>query len=153
MKSRSMRDNLIFSNIPEKENETPDVTEHILHEFLELNLKMEKQDVTNITFDRVHRIHVQRKPRAIVAKFCDFKQRQNVRGKSRALKGTNYYINEQFPPEINSERKELVKVMKEKRQQGHKTRLVYNKLYVDDILYKPPTKQTNPNVQEHTGVG
>ena len=51
MKSRSMRDNLIFSNIQEKENETPDVTEHILHEFLELNLKMEKQDVTNITFD------------------------------------------------------------------------------------------------------
>ena len=146
MKSRSMRDNLIFSNIPEKENETPDVTEHILREFLELNLKMEKQDVTNITFDRVHRIHVQRKPRAIVAKFGDFKQRQNVKGESRALKGTNYYINEQFPPEINSERKELVKVMKEKRQQGHKTRLVYNKLYVDDILYKPPTKQTNPNV-------
>ena len=145
MKSRSMRDNLIFSNIPEKENETPDDTEHILREFLEVNLKMEKQDVTNIRFDRVHRIHGQRKPRAIVAKFCDFKQRQNVRGKSRTLKGTNYYINEQFPPEINSERKELVKVMKEKRQQGHKTRLVYNKLYVDDILYKPPTKQTHPN--------
>ena len=56
-----------------------------------------------------------------------------------------YNFNEQFPPEINSERKELVKVMKEKRQQGHKTRLVYNKLYVDDILYKPPTKQTHPN--------
>ena len=146
MKSRSMKDNLIFSNIPEKENETPDVTEHILREFLELNLKMEKQDVTNIRFDRVHRIHGQRKPRAIMATFCDFKQRQNVRGKSRALKGTHYYINIQFPPEINSERKELVKVMKAKRQQGHKIRLVCNKLYVDDILYKPPTKQTNPNV-------
>ena len=115
MKSRSMRGNLIFSNIPEKENETPDVTEHILREFLELNLKMEKQDVTNIRFDRVHRIHGQRRSHAIVAKLCDFKQRQNVRGKSRALKGTNYYINEQFPPEINSERKELVKVMKEKK--------------------------------------
>ena len=48
MKSRSMRDNLILSNIPEKENETSDVTEHILREFLELNFKMEKQDVTNI---------------------------------------------------------------------------------------------------------
>ena len=59
MKSRSMRDNLIFSNIPEKENKTPDVTEHILRECLELNLKMEKQDVTNIRFDRVHRIHGQ----------------------------------------------------------------------------------------------
>ena len=37
LKSRSMRDNLMFSNIPEKENETPDVTKHILREFLELN--------------------------------------------------------------------------------------------------------------------
>ena len=105
LKSRSMRDNLIFSYIPEKESETPDVTEHILREFLELNLKMEKQDDTNIRFDRVHRIHGQRKPHAIVVKFCGFKQRQDVRGKSRALKGTNYYINEQFSPEINSESK------------------------------------------------
>ena len=87
---------------------------------------MEKQDVTNVRFDR-----------------------QDVRGKSRALKGTN----EPFPAVINSERKERIKVMKEKRQQGHKTRFVYNKLYVDDILYKPPANQTNPNVQEHTGAG
>ena len=43
--------------------------------------------------------------------------------------------------------------MKEKRQQGHKTRLVYNKLYVNDIVYKPPTKQTILNVKEHTGLG
>ena len=34
-----MRENLFFSNIPEKENEIPDVTEHILREFLELNGK------------------------------------------------------------------------------------------------------------------
>ena len=30
---------------------------------------------------------------------------------------------------------------------------MYSKLYVDDILYKPPTKQTHPNAYEYTGVG
>ena len=30
---------------------------------------------------------------------------------------------------------------------------MYNKLYVEDILYKPPTKQTNPYLSEPTGVG
>lgn len=35
VKERSVRGNLMFSNIPERVNETPNVTEDILREFLE----------------------------------------------------------------------------------------------------------------------
>ena len=78
-----------------------------------------------------------------MAKFCDFKQRQNVRGKSRALKGTNYYINEQFPPEINSERKELVKVMKEKKSKDIKQDLcTTNCMWTIFYTNRQPSRQT-----------
>jgi hypothetical protein len=39
-----------------------------------------------------------------VAKFSSFKERQDVKFKSRILRGTNNYINEQFPPEVNEQR-------------------------------------------------
>ena len=96
-------------------------------------------------FDRVHRIAGQEKPRAIVAKFHEFKQRQDVKMRSKELKGTRFYINEQFPPEVHEQRKELLRVMKSKRDQGHRVRLVYNKLYIDNVLYKPAaTRPTRP---------
>jgi hypothetical protein len=139
VKARSMRDNLIFSNIPEVSNETPITTEAILREFMVKELRMDTAEVGNIKFDRVHRMAGRNQPRAIVAKFNNFKQRQDVKFKSKQLKGTNFYINEQFPPEINEQRRLLINIAKEKQRQGHKTRLVYNKLYVDGTPYNPPT--------------
>jgi hypothetical protein len=110
----------------------------ILREFLEKELKMDTSEVRNIKFDRVHKMAGRNQPRAIVAKFNNFKQRQDVKFKSRQLKGTKYYINEQFPPEINEQRRLLINIAKEKQRQGHTIRLVY-KLYVDGNPYKPPT--------------
>ena len=143
LKARSMRDNLVFSNIPERPEETPNITENILRDFLEKELKMERAEVNNISFERVHRMAGRNNPRAIVAKFSSFKQRQDVKFKSRILRGTNYYINEQFPPEVNEQRRRLNNIAKEKRRQGHQTRLTYNKLYVDGVLYNPPTSPRN----------
>jgi hypothetical protein len=54
---------------------------------------MERTEVNNISFERVHRMAGRNNPRAIVAKFSSFKQRQDVKFKSRVLRGTNYYIN------------------------------------------------------------
>lgn len=60
MKSRSIRDNLMVSNIPggKKPNETPDMTENVLFDILVNHLKMEKKDVEVIKFERVHRVAV-----------------------------------------------------------------------------------------------
>ena len=137
LKSRSMRDNLLFSNIPETQNETSKDTEHILRQFLKTDLRMEETQINSVKFDRVHRIAGSRTPRVIVAKFNEYQQRQLVRGMSKNLRGTNFYINEQYPPEVVSERKELIRIMKRKREEGHEVRLVYNKLYVDNRLYRP----------------
>jgi len=140
-----MRDNLLFSNIPERPNETPETTEAVLRDFLVQSVKMEQEQVDNLKFDRVHRMAGHKNPRLIVAKFNDFKQRQDVKRRSGNLRGTNYYINEQYPAEVNEQRKELIRVMKEKRRQGHRTKLVYNKLYVDGVLYNSTSKPNDRN--------
>lgn len=66
LKSRSMRNNLVFSGIPEHDDE--DCVE-VIQNFLKTKLKLDN----NISFERVHRMgkrdEFRTKPRRIVAKF------------------------------------------------------------------------------------
>ncbi|CAB4026051.1 Hypothetical predicted protein [Paramuricea clavata] len=69
LKSRSMRDNLIFYNIPESKDED---TTNIIHKLLEEKLHLEDAS-KKIKIDRTHRLGRQKqaaeKPRPIIAKF------------------------------------------------------------------------------------
>ncbi|KAK3103583.1 hypothetical protein FSP39_020344 [Pinctada imbricata] len=118
--------NQVFDN-----NQT---TESILRKFLVDNLHMDTGQVNDIKFDRVHRLNGSTSPRFIIAKFGDYKQREMVRHRSKELRGTRFYINEHFPAEVNDQRRELIQVMKEERRKGKTCRLVYNKLYIDNVL-------------------
>ena len=94
LKSRSMRDNLIFSGIPENRNED---CEAVLQDFLDRKL-----NIQDISFEKVHRMGKYReyseKPRIIVAKFSFYKDREKVRTRAlRKLKGSRIWVNEQFP--------------------------------------------------------
>ena len=53
--SRSMRDNLLFTNIDETENDKKD-TEEVLNEWLDKYM-----GITNIAFERVHRLQIGRR--------------------------------------------------------------------------------------------
>jgi hypothetical protein len=66
-----------------------------------------------------------------MAKLNNFQQRQYVKLKSRQLKDIKYYSNEQFPPDINEQRRLLINNANKKSDKDA-TQLVYNKLYVDD---------------------
>lgn len=138
LKSRSMRDNLIFSGIPETPNED---CEAVLHHFLENKLKIDEY----ISFERVHRMgkpdEFKTKPRNIIAKFSFFKDREFVRRRApQKLKNTNIWVNEQFPPEIEERRKKLYPVLRLARQKHSHVRLVVDKLYIDGKLYNPEDK-------------
>lgn len=137
MKARSMRDNLLFCNIPEEQS--PENTEKVVREFMCSNLKMTKEKVDEIKIERVHRTGPRRfnKPRNIVAKFSYFKDRESVRKEARNLKGSNYFVSEQFPPEIVAQRRELVPLMKRARADGKRAYINYNKLYVDGQEVRP----------------
>ncbi|XP_061167396.1 myosin-2 heavy chain-like [Saccostrea echinata] len=103
LQTRSMRDNLIFSGIPETQDEN---TEEVLKEFIssEMNITEAPQ------FHRVHRIgkRLTDKHRPTVAKFVLHKEREKIRKAAPStLEGKAFGVNEQFPKEINERRKVL----------------------------------------------
>ncbi|XP_049908677.1 protein unc-13 homolog C-like [Epinephelus moara] len=102
LQSCSMRDNLVFSGIPERTQD--DSPEQLIQDFMTTHLKISLHIVKDITCHRVHRIGpknpANKRPRPIVAKFEHFKHKLHVQRHCRQLKGTGHGLNDQFPQEI-----------------------------------------------------
>lgn len=135
LKSRSMRDNLVFSGIHEERGEN---TEEILQEFIKRKFRIDY----DVSFERVHRMGRWSEhnlyPRNIVAKFTYFKERELIRTRApQKLKGSNVWVNEQFPPEIEERRKKLYPIMRLAKRDGKHVRLTKDLLYINGQLYDP----------------
>lgn len=137
---RSMRDNLIFSGIPEAVNfeEEREDCEEVVQNFLEREMKLHG----TFYFERVHRLGKYKSdalyPRPIVAKFTYYKQREYVRQQAPIkLKDTDYYVKEQYPQEMENRRKQLYPVAKEARKnKNNQVRLIRDKLYINNKEYR-----------------
>jgi Asp-tRNA(Asn)/Glu-tRNA(Gln) amidotransferase A subunit family amidase len=137
LQARSMRDNLLFFNMPENDKEN---TTEMIHDLLENKLEIE--DARNkIKIDRSHRIGRVRvgnnKPRPIVVKFNFHQDREYVRMNAKKLKGTKIGISEQFPEEIESIRKTLYPELKEAKREGKRAKIVKDKLIIEGQVYRP----------------
>ncbi|XP_061165709.1 uncharacterized protein LOC133174626 [Saccostrea echinata] len=87
LKARSMRDNLVFSGIPEDQDED---TEAVIQNLMRRRFRLDY----DIPFERVHRMgranEFSEWPRNIVAKFTYYKDREYIRqNAARRLHGTN----------------------------------------------------------------
>ena len=56
LQCHSMKDNLVFTNIDESFEDRSEDTERVLTKFLEKEMKIPKEVLQKITFDRVHRM-------------------------------------------------------------------------------------------------
>lgn len=136
LKARSMRDNLLFSGIPEERHED---TEAVLQEFIQKKYKLDYE----VPFERVHRMgkwkEYSSQPRNIVAKFTYFKDREFIRTRApQKLHKSNVWVNEQFPPEIEERRRKLYPVLRQAKKDHRKVKLVRDVLYIDGQEYIPP---------------
>ena len=135
LQSQSMRNNLIFSRLPEVENENTEQSETIIRGFLVEKLKMPEDVVREIKFERVHRIGTKQRgsteARNIVAKFSSFKDRETVKRQRANLKGTNFSVFEQYPREINEKRKKLLPKLREAKNNHQRAWISYDTLYID----------------------
>ncbi len=132
LEARSMRDNLMFYNLPEEEGEDCELK---LTRFIKEEMEV---GVEGLDLARVHRIGVKKpnKTRPMVAKFQSFKKREEVRKAAPVLKGKKAGVSEQFPKEVAERRKELYPVMRQARNEGKRVRLQMDRLYIDGVLYK-----------------
>ena len=55
MQSKSMHNNLMFTGLPEQDDEKSEDTENIVRQFMVNKLKIEKDNVDRIQFEHVHR--------------------------------------------------------------------------------------------------
>lgn len=133
LQSQSMRNNLIFTNIPEEEAETNERSENKLREFIKDNLKAAQDIVDGIKFERVHRMGQKSAnyPRKIVAKFHEFKEKELVRMQCKCLQGSVYRISEQFPKEIVDKRRKLFAEAEKERESGKTAWVLYDTLCVN----------------------
>lgn len=69
---------------------------------------------------RAHRTGKPRgdKPRPIVVKFLRFKDKSDILQKTKSLKGTDIYINEDYTDAVRRKRQELMPKLREARQRG-----------------------------------
>ncbi|XP_028394412.1 protein unc-13 homolog C-like [Dendronephthya gigantea] len=122
LQARSMRDNLLFFNIPERDQEN---TTDIIHELIETKMGMTDAK-EKVKIDRSHRIgrkrQGNRKPRPIVVKFNFHQDREHVRLNAKKLRGTNIGVSEQFPEEIEKIRKTLYPELKKAKAEGKKAK-------------------------------
>ena len=137
IQTRPMRDNLIFSGIPET---TPDNPGPYIQNFMKTQLKLPPDIVSNITFHRIHRLgKVQKdKIRPIIVKFEHYQHKELLKSKGKLLKDTNFGMNDQYPREINEGRKALYPILKEQRKNNICAVLAVDKLYINGQLFRTP---------------
>ena len=135
LQARSMRDNLLFFNMPENDKEN---TTEMIHDLLENKIGIE--DARNkVKIDRSHRVGCRRvgnnKPRPIVVKFNFHQDREYVRMNAKNLKGMTIGISEQFPEEIESIRKTLYPKLKKAKREGKRAKIIRYKLIIEGQVY------------------
>jgi len=139
--ARSMRDNLVFYNVPEEGDQ--ENTETTLRKFMKVEMKISDDDLNNvISFDRVHRIvdkDVKKNKdkkgkwiRPIVAKFTSSKGKETVMRHAKNLrKGMKFGVNDQLPREMDERKKQLMPQYKEAKAGNKRPKWSLDKLVID----------------------
>lgn len=130
LETYNKQNNILIDGIPESPNEKWQDSEVKIKQIFEDNLKL---DYSRMTVDKVHRIGKFRsanstRPRPVMVKFLSHKDKQRVMEKAKCLKGTNIYLNEDYPESVRQKRKELLPALKAARERGEIAFLRYDKL-------------------------
>ena len=136
-----MKDNLVFTNIDESFEDRSEDTERVLTKFLEKEMKIPKEVLQKITFDRVHRMGRKntRYNRPIVAKFNPYSGKEAVLKHTSNLDSSkNFGVNEQYPEEIRKRRDQVYPAYKKAKCEGKKPKWFKDKVLVGkQFIYAP----------------
>ena len=136
LENRSRRNNLGIDGVIEEENESWLQSEKKLQEIINDQRQLQR----DIEIERKNRSGktvidgVANKRRTIIAKFLNFKDKQQVLSeyKARKLWTKGIFINEDFSEDTMEKRKGLFQRTKELREEGKFAKVVYDRLTVRD---------------------
>ena len=154
IEARSMRDNLVFFNVPEHAYETSWAdTMNVLKDFITEEMKMSDDDLQTLKIIRAHRTGMKGdRPRGIVAKLGDSETKSAIFKHAKNLdKRKKYGVSEQLPRELNERKKQLLPKFKEAKVQEKKPRWNVDKLVIDKTvtaIEKDCVRDINTNIED-----
>ena len=135
----SRSDNLVFTGIPDRKDETDGQCRTSLHQFFENKLKLTSAASKNIQFVRCHRLGTFKagSHRSVIARFVNFNDRQSVWMACKQLRGQPYSISEDFPRRIAFRRRLLYPIFREAKKSGlyQSVSLKQDELYINNQKY------------------
>ena len=152
---RALKDTLVFDGIPEDEGEsTQDIIDKVSekiatstgHQLLD-NSVVKCYRVGRITKPEDRDPAATPRPRSVLLKFAQMRERENVWGDRLKYKNTNVYLNEQFPREIENRRRELypiLRIIKKMDKYKKGSYLIGDRLMVNGRGYTSETLNTLP---------
>ncbi|XP_069134363.1 uncharacterized protein [Argopecten irradians] len=166
LKCRSMRNNLLFFGIDEQDGPDFDTVDtsgggrvRSPTEDCIAKIQTLARDTLlipdSLAIDSAHRIGEKGrgKTRPIVARFNSRyrQQKEEVKQRSSKLRGTNKYITDQYPPEVQETRKRLWPICKKAREENKKAFIKRDKLYIDGVLHVEKTSDSRATMKKtHT---
>lgn len=133
LENRGRRNNLIIYGLEEPNKETYEeleatVKNNIFHEIL---------GVTVNGIERCHRLgrKTSEKPRPVILKFVDYREKIAVLKASPQLKDTDFSLSDDFSKRIREIRKQLWRSAAQEKEKGAKVKLLFDKLSVDGVLF------------------
>lgn len=127
--------NIVMKGIIDKENEKESETNEKIREVVQkIGVDFDlKEDLDEAR--RIGRFNPQ-KNRPILIKLTRESTRLMILKKAKLLKGTDVWIDEDYPKEVQEERRRLIPQMKEAREKGYRAQVRYNKLIVNGEIYR-----------------
>ena len=144
----SRRSNLRFEGIPSSPNETNVQSRNKVYEFLKTNLGINDAE-KNIVIERCHRDqkYPNQEPASIIVRFLDFNDREKVWGQRNMVnkdRDNKFYINEDFPQEVERKRSFLRPYVKAAYANNMKATLLVDTLLVEGEKYTVDNLHTLP---------
>ena len=133
LENQSRRNNIRIDGILEEENESRDTTEEKVKKFLAEKLNPEEA----VHVERAHLVGrvvsgSRRRPRTIVYKLRDFKQKEQILKMTRRIKPVGLYLNEDLAKETLDKREEQRPKLEEAKRNGKVAYFELDKLIVKD---------------------
>lgn len=134
LETHSRQDNLLFEGVPESKDEKSDVPEGLIKDIVKNTLKVEKE----IEFASVHRVGpipkiANAKPRPIIVRFNNPKDKQTVWKKKVNFKDTDYVLQQNFSKRVEETRKYYYPIIRKANSMNEYKHQLYIK--VDKLVY------------------
>ncbi len=107
--TRSMRENLVFKNVPEEEQENAQKIKDKVMTFLSTSLKIDENEIEKVMIERIHCVGKKEvgRNRKVIAKMTSTGKDVVMNHIKNLAKDSEIKISQQFPPEVHARRDKL----------------------------------------------